>query len=107
MNIYNFIYCYFYNKHGRSGPGRLIGSSFVVIAIGLYVMTCFEIIYVITDYKITFFLRPEGMSLFRWKQKGFMYFIPCTILVSFFYNNKKSELLIEKFDKGDELCSTR
>lgn len=102
MNILNFIYCYFYNKYGRSGPSRFIGSSFVVIAIGLYVMTIFEIIYVITDYKITFFARPEGMSLYRWKQRGFMYFIPFVIIVSFFYENKRSELLIEKFDNRDE-----
>lgn len=102
MNIFNFIYCYFYNKYGRSGPGRFTGSSFVLIAIGLYILTIFEVIYVITDYKVTFFSRPEGMSLFRWKQRGFMYFIPCVILGCFFYNNKKSERLIEEFDARDE-----
>ena len=102
MNIFNFIYCFFYNKYDRSVPGRLIGSSFVLIAIGLYLITIFELTYVITDYKITFFSRPEGMSLFRWKQKGFMYFIPCAIFVSFFSNNKRSGFLIEKFNNRDE-----
>ena len=74
----------------------------MLITFGLYLITIFELNYVITDYKITFFSRPEGMSLFRWKQKGFMYFIPCAILISFFYNNKRSKLLIEKFDNRDE-----
>lgn len=59
MSIFNFIYCYFYDKYGRSGPGRFTGSSFVLIAIGLYIMTILEIIYVITDYKITFFFAPR------------------------------------------------
>lgn len=102
MNIFNFIYCFFFNKYGRTVPGRLIGSSFVLITIGLYLMTIFELTYVITDYKITFFSRPEGMSLFRWKQRGFIYFIPFVIIISFFYNNKRSELLIVKFDNRDE-----
>jgi hypothetical protein len=69
----------------------------VLITFGLYLITIFELNYVITDYKITFFSRPEGMSLFRWKQKGFMYFIPCAILISFFYNNKRSKFV--KFTK--------
>lgn len=74
----------------------------MLITFGLYLITIFELTYVITDYKITFFSRPEGMSLFRWKQRGFMYFIPFVIIVSFFYNNKRSELLIVKFDNRDE-----
>lgn len=36
-----------------------------------------------------------------------MYFIPCAILACIFYNNKRSELLIEKFDARDEYVQQR
>ena len=93
---------FFFNKYGRTLPARFIGSSFVLIIIGLYSLAIFQFIYLITNYKITFFSRPEGMSLFYWKKKAVMFFVPCAIIISFFYNSKRSEFLIEKFDNRDE-----
>jgi hypothetical protein len=101
MNIYNFIYAYFYNKAGYPGPGRMYGSGNVLIVLFIHVLFVFEIIYCVTDYKIDIF--PElGGSLFHRKQVNFIYSIPFLVITWFFYNNKRTDRILEEFNNRDE-----
>ncbi len=102
MNIFNLTYCYFYNKSEFSGPGRLKASIYVLILGGLYLLSIFEIIFVITDYKINFFSSTQGISLYKQKQLDFIYFIPCGFMTWLFYNKERSKKLLEKFHSRDE-----
>ena len=101
MNIYNFIYAYFYNKAGYPGPGRMYGSGNVLIVLFIHILFVFEIIYCVTDYEINIF--PElGGSLFHRKQVNFIYSIPLFVITWFFYNNKRTERILEEFNNRDE-----
>jgi hypothetical protein len=101
MNIYNFVYAYFYNKAGLPGPGRLAGSSHVLFALFSHLLFIIEIIYCITGYKVHLF--PDiGGSLFHRKQVYFIYSIPFFVISWFFYNKKRTEKIVEEFSNRDE-----
>jgi hypothetical protein len=55
----------------------------------------------VTDYKIDIF--PElGGSLFHRKQVNFIYSIPFLVITWFFYNNKRTDRILEEFNNRDE-----
>lgn len=94
MNIYNFIFCYFYNKADYPKLGRMYGSAHVLFLI--------EIIYCTTGYKIHLFPESVTGSLFHRKQVYFVYSIPFFIISWLYYNNERTEKILEKFNDRDE-----
>lgn len=102
MNIYHFVYAYFYNKAGAQGPGRLAGSSHVLFTLFSHVLFIIEIIYCVTGFKIQLFTESIAGSLFHRKQVYFMYCLPFFIISWLFYNQKRTEKIVEKFNNRDE-----
>jgi hypothetical protein len=107
MNIYDFIYAYFYNKAEYPGPGRLAGSSHVLFALFSHVLLLIEVVYCLTGYKTHLFPETISGSLFHRKQVYFLYCIPFFIISWLFYNKKRTKKIIEKFDNRDEYVMQR
>lgn len=102
MNIYHFIFCYFYKKNGTHIGGRISGSGHVFVALLSHILFIIEIIYCVTGFKIQLFPESITGSLFHRKQVYFIYCIPFFIISWLFYNQKRTEKIVEKFTNRDE-----
>lgn len=102
MNIYHFVFCYFYNKNGTHIGGRISGIGHVFVALLSHILFIIEIVYCISDYKI--YLFPESItgSLFHRKQVYFVYCIPFLIILWLFYSKKRTERIVVEFNNRDE-----
>ena len=104
MNIYHFVYAYFYYKIDYPKLGRIYGSAHVFLALLSHFLFLTQIINCIVDYNFVSFLfsgRVNGLLSHR-KQVYFMYCLPFFIISWFFYNKKRTERILEKFNNRDE-----
>ncbi len=104
MNIYHFVYAYFYNKVDYPKLGRIYGSAHVFLALLSHFLFVSQIINCIIDYNFVSFLfsgRVNG-TLFHRKQVYFMYCVPFFIFSWLYYNKERTEKILEKFNDRDE-----
>mgnify|MGYP003579408387 CR=1 FL=1 len=97
MNIYNFIYCYFFNLWKSKGGGRIDSSAHVLFAIIIHVLLFAEIIQNTSGYK-AINLPDFGAS----GQNKFMYFliaVPFWITLILFYNKERTKRLLKEYNQ--------
>ena len=97
MNIYNFIYCYFFNLWKNKGGGRIDSSAHVLFALLIHVLLFAEIIQNTFGYK-AINLPDYGAS----GRNKFMYFliaIPFWITLILFYNKERTKRLLKEYNQ--------
>ena len=100
MNIYNFIYCFFYKLWEKRGSdGRLNGTGIVFFSLLMHIYLMFEIILDITGYKLTLFPNNAEAMYSERKSLDFIISIPFIIAIWFFYNRKRTDKLIEEYNE--------
>lgn len=96
MNIYNFIFCYFYQKNGTDIGGRIFGSGMLFFTIMMHFFLLDEVIMIMTNKKIFAFftaIRQDNKFLFP----GLM-----ISTLFFFYSSKRMLILMKHFEERDE-----
>lgn len=95
MNIYNFIYCYFYNLWKSKGGGRIDTSAHVLFAIIIHVLLLSEIIQDTTGFKIVSLYDYGGAG--RNKYMYFLFVIPFWVALVLFYNKERTKRLLKEY----------
>jgi hypothetical protein len=95
MNIYNFIYCYFYNLWKSKGGGRIDTSAHVLFAIIIHVLLLSEIIQDITGFKIV--SLPDYGGHGRNKYVYFLFAIPFWGALVLFYSKERTKQLLKDY----------
>ena len=95
MNIYNFIYCFFYNFWKNKGGGRIDSSAHVLFSIIMHIFLFAEFIWLITGYYII--KLPDSGAYGRNKTIYFFYSIPFWIALFFFYNKDRTKRLLKDY----------
>ncbi len=97
MNIYNFVYCYFYNLWKSKGGGRIDTSAHVLFAIIIHVLLISEIILDLTGFKII--SLPDYGGAGRNKYMYFLFAIPFWVALIFFYNKERTKRLLKDYNQ--------
>ena len=95
MNIYNFIYCYFYNMWKSKGGGRIDSSAHVLFSILIHVLLIAEIIRDITGFNII--SLPNFGAYGINKTMYFFLAVPLWIGLWFFYNRERTKRLLKDY----------
>lgn len=95
MNIYNFIYCYFYNLWKNKGGGRIDSSAHVLFACFMHVLLIAEIILDTTGFEII--NLPDYGAYGRNKTMYFFFAIPFWIALILFYNREHTKRLLKEY----------
>ena len=95
MNIYNFIYCYFYNMWKSKGGGRIDSSAHVLFSILIHVLLIAEIIRDITSFNII--SLPNFGAYGINKTMYFFLAVPLWIGLWFFYNRERTKRLLKDY----------
>lgn len=74
MNIYNFIFCYFYKKNGTHIGGKISGSGHVFVAFIMQILLISEIKRDITSYNILIFSDNSEATYMQRKYEDFIFF---------------------------------
>ena len=96
MNIYNFIYCFFYNYwEKRATDGRVVGSAALVFTLVIHVLFIAELIQLIAGIQL-FSIKSFG----TYEENKIIYFlfgIPFWIITALYYNRKRTKRLLKKY----------
>lgn len=95
MNIYNFIYCYFYNLWKSKGGGRIDTSAHVLFAVIIHVLLFSGIIQDVTGFKIV--SLPDYGGAGRNKYIYVLFAIPFWVALIFFYNKERTKRLLKEY----------
>jgi hypothetical protein len=98
MNIYNFIYCFFYNSgQKKNGGGRFNGVLHVFFVLAMHFLLLSEIIRDTTGFKI--FTMPRLGNYGESKTKYILLCIPIVLLIWLYYNKKRSIALLKVYNQ--------
>lgn len=103
MNIYNFIYCFFYKLWEKRGSdGRLNGTAHVLFALFMHLLLITELFLRTTGYNLIHL--PNYVTYGNNKTAFFLYTIPFSFAIWLFYNKKRTERLLEEYEDeyGDD-----
>jgi hypothetical protein len=95
MNIYNFIYCFFYNFWKSKGGGRIDSSAHVLFSIIIHLLLISEIIWDLTGYNIV--SLPNFGEYGRNKIIYFFLVIPFWIALIFFFSKERTKRLLKDY----------
>ncbi|OPB91197.1 hypothetical protein [Elizabethkingia ursingii] len=95
MNIYHFIYCFFWRK---DGGGRLYCSLYVLWTLIFHILLIAETIRDITGFKILGWIPDYGNLYNKNKYMYFLFSIPFWLILFFFYNKKRTQRLLKEYD---------
>ena len=96
MNIYNFIYCFFYRFWEKRGnDGRIVGAAHVLFTFLIHVLLIAEIVQDITGFKIV--SLPDYGGAGRNKYMYFLFVIPFWVALVFFYNREHTKRLLKEY----------
>lgn len=96
MNIYNFIYCFFYKFWEKRGnDGRIVGSGHVLGTVIIHILLLSEIIQDITGFKIVSLPNYGGSGSNKYMY--FLFSIPFFIALWLYYNRKRSKTLLKEY----------
>src|SRR5690606_2475255 len=97
MNIYNFIYCFFYKFWEKRGDnGNISGAGHLLFAIMMHLLLLSEIIRGISSFNIL--PLPDFGTTGRNKTIWFLFLIPFWIGLCFFYNKTRTQRLLEQYE---------
>jgi hypothetical protein len=95
LNIYNFIYCFFYKLWEKRGSdGRLNGTAHVFFALFIHLFLISEIVLDTFHYDLIKFSN-YGMS--GDKNTPFFIAIPICFIIWVFYNKTRTESLLDEY----------
>jgi len=98
MNIYNFIYCFFYNFWEKRGTdGRMMGSVHVLFTIGMHFLLLSKIVELILGRRLL--SLPNYGNYGTNKSMYFLYVIPVAVLFFIFYNRKRTNNLLKTYNQ--------
>jgi amino acid permease len=100
MNIYNFIYCFFYNLWEKKGSdGRINGTGVVFFSLLIHILLILEIVYNITGYRISLLPSSHGATYGQRKGVNFIICIPFIIAIWLFYNRTRTDRILKQYEK--------
>lgn len=98
MNIYNFIYCFFYRLWEKRGSdGRVLGSVHVLFTILMHLFLIIEIIRAFTGSQ-GINLMPRLGSYSDSKLKYTLFLLPFAILIFIYYNRQRTTALLKQYN---------
>jgi len=98
MNIYNFVFCFFYNVwQKRTGDGRFSGILHVTVTIMMHLLLLAEIFWDFTGIR-PFTLYSFGASGINKTMYTILLF-PTLFIGYLFYTQKRTKELLETYDK--------
>lgn len=95
MNIYNFIYCFFYSSAKKRGGGIIDSAAHVLFAMIVHVLLISEIIWDVTGFNVL--KLPNYGQYGRNKMMYFLFIIPFWIGLCFFYNKTRTKELVKEY----------
>ena len=95
MNIYNFIYCYFYNLWKSKGGGRIDASAHVLFAIIIHSLLISEILQDLTGIKMIYL--PDYRGAVANKYMYFLFAVPFWATLFLFYSPERTKRLLKKY----------
>jgi hypothetical protein len=96
MNIYNFIYSYFYKFWAKRGnDGRIVGSGHVVFTLLMHILLIGELIRDMTGLNIV--NLPNYGQSGKNKTIYFLYLLPFFVLFWLFYNRERTKRLLKEY----------
>lgn len=95
MNIYNFIYCYFYNLWKSKGGGRIDSSAHVLFSLMMHLLLLAEIIQDLTGIKILGL--PDYGGHGKNKYTYFLFIIPFWVALVLFYKKERTKRLLKEY----------
>lgn len=96
MNIYNFIYCYFYKLWEKRGSdGRIVGAGHILGVFIIHILTVAEIIQDVTGYKLI--SLPNYGKHGTNKTMYFFFCIPFWIAIWVLYNRERTKKLLQEY----------
>ena len=98
MNIYNFIFCYFYIFwQKRNGDGKFSAVMHVFFAMLIHVLLITEIFEDLTGLQI--FHIPRLGNYGESKMKYMLFCIPIIALIYFYYNRERTKNLLKYYSE--------
>ena len=97
MNIYNYIYCYFYNRGRSTGSGRIDSSAYVLCTIITHVLLLSEIIQDTTGLKLVRLPNYGGAGIN--KNMYLLFVIPLWVGLIIFYNKTRTKRLLGDYHR--------
>jgi|GEM_PF-2433050 len=96
MNIYNFIYCFFYKVWSKRGDnGNISGAGHLLFAIMMHLLLLSEIIRWVADVNIL--PLPNYGTTGRNRNVWMLFIFPFWIGLCFFYNKIRTQRLMEQY----------
>ena len=98
MNIYNFVFCYFYKFWEKRGnDGRIVGSAHVLFTLIIHFLFLAEII--LRTIGINIFSLPNNGQYVSNKMVYFIICIPLWIIIGIHFNKNRTNHLILVYNK--------
>jgi hypothetical protein len=94
MNLYYFVYCYFYQIRNS---GRILASAHVLFTLLIHYLLLSEIVLRTTGIKI--FSLPNFGQYGTNKSMYFIFAIPFWILLGLFFNRTRTKQLLARYNK--------
>jgi hypothetical protein len=99
MNIYNFIYCFFYLFWEKRGnDGRMVGSAHVLFTIMMQFLLLSEIIHDLTGFNIVPLPNYGGAGINK-----YMYLLiltPFLVALIIYYNKNRTKKLLKDYHEN-------
>jgi hypothetical protein len=95
MNIYNFIYCYFYNLWKSKGGGRLDASAHVLFVIIIHSLLISEITQDLTG--VIMIKLPDYGGAGANKYMYFLFAVPFWVSLLIFYSTARTKRLLREY----------
>ena len=96
MNIYNFIYCFFYKFWEKRGnDGRIVGAGHILGVLIIHILLIAEIIQGTIGYKLIYLpnFGEQGQN----KTIYFVLAVPLWIVFWIFYNRERTKRLLKEY----------
>ena len=98
MNIYNFVYCFFYNYWEKRGTdGRVVASVVLLFTLCIHMFFILEIVHVFGNVEFTYFSSFGSKD--RIKTNVTLFSIPLWIIIGLYFNRKRTKRLLIEYNK--------
>lgn len=96
MNIYHFMYCFFYEKWNKNGGGRTNSCMHILFVLFIHYLLIMEIIRDVTGHDLMFQL-PDFGDKNKNRLSLLVIAFPFFMLIRYYFSVDRTAFLIEKY----------